>query len=531
MNEPAAGPAGIFISYRRADAGYPAGWLHDRLAAHYGPGRVFKDVDSIRPGDDFAAKISAALGSCAVLLAVIGPQWLTAAGEQGRRLDDPGDFVRREIEAALSREVLVIPVLVAGARPLEANDLPGSLQKLADRQAVRLNPDQFGSDAGRLLSVLDAALTAAAGLDEASKNGIPAAALASIPDKPETNVESESSRSVHTGAKIRAWGANDSGQRDVPEWLAGVSAIAASSGYSMAITSRGKIASWGKTDHRTGPRGLSDVKAIAAGRWHSLALTHGGEVVPWVHAKADWILYWNRNNPKILPARPYPFRSGENRFQEWRAERSYKKENAEYERKLAETSTQHEAARLHALNQFEAVPAGISGVVDIAAGAGFSLALCKNEASTVWCWGPDCPEMDLDPEEVADLVAIDAGSSHCVGLKADGTVVAWGKPRSACEIPLGLTEVIAVAAGESHSLALRRDGTVAAWGANKSKQRDVPIGLADVVAIAAGKSHSLALRRDGSVVSWGGSKDDRPPKGLAGVHAIAASSHSLAIHD
>jgi hypothetical protein len=70
---------------------------------------VFKDLDSIEPGDDFAEVITVAVQSCAVLLAVIGARWLAAAGPDGRRLDDPGDFVRLEIEAALARGVRVIP--------------------------------------------------------------------------------------------------------------------------------------------------------------------------------------------------------------------------------------------------------------------------------------------------------------------------------------------------------------------------------------------------------------------------------------
>ena len=98
-----AGAARIFISYRRADAGWPARWLADRLAGQFGAGVVFQDVDSIRPGDDFAAEIEAAVGACSVLLAVIGPQWLAAEGDAGRRLDDPQDWVRLEIEAAIKR--------------------------------------------------------------------------------------------------------------------------------------------------------------------------------------------------------------------------------------------------------------------------------------------------------------------------------------------------------------------------------------------------------------------------------------------
>ena len=71
----------IFISYRRADASWPARWLADRLAGQFGAGVVFQDVDSIRPGDDFAAAIETAVGACSVLLAVIGPRWLATEGD------------------------------------------------------------------------------------------------------------------------------------------------------------------------------------------------------------------------------------------------------------------------------------------------------------------------------------------------------------------------------------------------------------------------------------------------------------------
>jgi hypothetical protein len=151
---------GIFISYRRADAGYPAGWLYERLADRFGAARVFKDVDSIEPGDEFADVISSAVGSCAVLLAVIGPGWLGAANETGqRRLEDPTDFVRLEIEAALARGVRVIPVLVAGARMPNREQLPKSLQRLAGRQAVQLGYTHFGADLSPLLRVLGKTMT------------------------------------------------------------------------------------------------------------------------------------------------------------------------------------------------------------------------------------------------------------------------------------------------------------------------------------------------------------------------------------
>src|SRR6266498_6105745 len=105
----AVSPGRIFISYRREETAYPAGWLYDRLSDHYG-GQVFKDVDSIQLGDDFVEAITRAVGSCDVLLALVGDQWLSITDAVGRRrLDDPADFVRVEIEAALTRNVRVIP--------------------------------------------------------------------------------------------------------------------------------------------------------------------------------------------------------------------------------------------------------------------------------------------------------------------------------------------------------------------------------------------------------------------------------------
>jgi hypothetical protein len=149
-------PARIFISYRRADASWPALWLADRLARQFGDDAVFQDVESIRPGDDFAAEIEAGMESCSVLLAVIGPRWLAEENDAGRRLDDPQDWVRLEIESAMRRGILIVPVLVDGARMPSASELPPSMQSLAGRQAVTLSPASF--DARRLVSVLDAAL-------------------------------------------------------------------------------------------------------------------------------------------------------------------------------------------------------------------------------------------------------------------------------------------------------------------------------------------------------------------------------------
>lgn len=151
----------IFVSYRRDDSAYPSGWLFDKLAQHFGPEQVFKDIDSIQLGDDFVEVVTAAVERCDVLLALIGRRWLTITDEDGRRrLDNPSDFVRLEIEAAITRNVRIIPILVDGARMPRADDLPPSLARLARRQALELSPANFTRDVSRLLKVLERTLTA-----------------------------------------------------------------------------------------------------------------------------------------------------------------------------------------------------------------------------------------------------------------------------------------------------------------------------------------------------------------------------------
>src|SRR5690348_6168688 len=149
-------PGRIFMSYRREDTAYPAGWLYDRLAGHFARSQIFKDIDSIELGDDFFEAITTAVGSCDVLLVLIGDRWLTVTGQDGRRrLDNPDDFVRLELEAALARDVRVIPILVEGARMPRADELPASLSKLARRQALELSPSWFDVGTERLLRVLE----------------------------------------------------------------------------------------------------------------------------------------------------------------------------------------------------------------------------------------------------------------------------------------------------------------------------------------------------------------------------------------
>ena len=146
---------GIFISYRREDSQHAAGRLVDRLERSFGRDQVFMDVDAIEPGLDFVDVLDQKLANCDVLLALIGRGWLEARDQSGRRrLDDPSDFVRLEIEAALRRNIRVIPVLLDGGSFPKEESLPDSLKPLARRQAVRLTHERFASDTEGLVQSL-----------------------------------------------------------------------------------------------------------------------------------------------------------------------------------------------------------------------------------------------------------------------------------------------------------------------------------------------------------------------------------------
>ena len=146
---------GVFISYRRLDSAGHAGRLCDRLQARLGRDRVFMDVTSLTPGVDFVQALERVLGSCDVLLAIIGPEWLTCADANGRRrLDDPEDFVRLELGAALERDVRVIPVLVGGASVPPIGALPDELKPLSHRQTVELRDTRWDADTGDLIDTI-----------------------------------------------------------------------------------------------------------------------------------------------------------------------------------------------------------------------------------------------------------------------------------------------------------------------------------------------------------------------------------------
>lgn len=160
----------VFVSYRRSDSQDVAGRIVDRLAERFSPNDVFKDVDSIPIGVPFPELLSSALSRTDVVLVVIGPTWATVVDDSGnRRLDNPLDFVRIEVETALGSAALVVPVFVTNAIMPAQSVLPESLKPLTLLNGISVRPDpDFHRDVDRLISNLEERLGLEAQSDEKS---------------------------------------------------------------------------------------------------------------------------------------------------------------------------------------------------------------------------------------------------------------------------------------------------------------------------------------------------------------------------
>jgi endonuclease/exonuclease/phosphatase family metal-dependent hydrolase len=149
----------IFLNYRRADSRAEADRLYRLLCTRFGEEQVFRDMDTIRKGHDFADVIDDNLATCAAAVVLIGRAWLDVRGKDGRRrLTQQGDFVRLEIRALLRRGIPVIPVLVQGTAMPEEDALPADLRPLVRRQIALLRERHFARDATFLAKELEAAL-------------------------------------------------------------------------------------------------------------------------------------------------------------------------------------------------------------------------------------------------------------------------------------------------------------------------------------------------------------------------------------
>jgi alpha-tubulin suppressor-like RCC1 family protein len=169
------------------------------------------------------------------------------------------------------------------------------------------------------------------------------------------------------------------------------------------------------------------------------------------------------------------------------------------------------------------LPANLTNVVALAAGSTHSVAL-KADGSVV-VWGYNFSGQTNVPASASNVVAIAAAGDHTVALKSNRTVVAWGT--GGTNVPAGLTNAVAVAAGDNFSLALKQDGTVVAWGESASST-NVPSGLANVVGLAAGGAFAVALKGDGTLTGWGYNSYSVPAfTGMTNVAAIAAGEFPL----
>jgi len=148
----------IFINYRREDSRADAGRLYDRLHALY-PDRVFRDVGSLEPGIEWREAIDKVLSNADACIVVIGKNWLTMTDAAGRRrLDDPKDTVRQELQTALKSGMRVFPLLVGGAKMPAEEELPDELQALARRNALEVSEQDWNEDFEKLVAALERAL-------------------------------------------------------------------------------------------------------------------------------------------------------------------------------------------------------------------------------------------------------------------------------------------------------------------------------------------------------------------------------------
>ena len=168
----------IFISYRRDDSQGFARSIHDRLAQHFGPDAVFRDINDIEPGRPWAEAIDHALASCDVFVLLIGRRWLEATDDEGnRRLDDPEDRHRREIETAVNRRVRIFVALMEDAHMPRRKELPqgspgeepSGLQLVPALHALRIADHAFDYGIEELVTNIERAAEQAHVSEEATQ--------------------------------------------------------------------------------------------------------------------------------------------------------------------------------------------------------------------------------------------------------------------------------------------------------------------------------------------------------------------------
>lgn len=145
----------IFINYRKDDSSWNALALYNELQKYFPRESIFKDFNTIRPGDDFVVSIQKALSNCNVLLVVMSKNWLEVTDKNGnRRINDPDDLVRIEIATAIDRNIQVIPVLFDNIPMPTSSELPDNLKSLPRRQFVEIETTRFEADVKKLADAI-----------------------------------------------------------------------------------------------------------------------------------------------------------------------------------------------------------------------------------------------------------------------------------------------------------------------------------------------------------------------------------------
>jgi hypothetical protein len=144
----------VFISYRRDDTGPVAGRIYDRLSLLLSKPNVFFDVATIKGGENFEKSIVDAIGKCDGALVFIGDKWLEASPPTKSRIWNDKDYVRAEVREALGRPMTVLPILVAGTRMPDQENLPEDIRDITLRNALPLRHESFDDDAENIVAAI-----------------------------------------------------------------------------------------------------------------------------------------------------------------------------------------------------------------------------------------------------------------------------------------------------------------------------------------------------------------------------------------
>src|SRR6478609_4648925 len=146
----------IFINYRREDTSGYSGRIFDSLSNEFGEDNIFIDVTKINTGTDYTVVITQALDKCNYFLILIGNTWLSCKDNSGnRRIDNPDDFVRKEISLAITKKIKIIPVLLEETSMPLAKEVPAGIQEMCKWQAIEIADSRWKYDTDKLIKSIN----------------------------------------------------------------------------------------------------------------------------------------------------------------------------------------------------------------------------------------------------------------------------------------------------------------------------------------------------------------------------------------